>query len=131
MSNKKNKKMIDGFRDIPKTDKTIWSTDQFGKRKVIDFDTFTVIKKIDNGILATDFKKGTDLRKSAENEYKRRLELQVKSSAASKRYFRRKTRRYRKSRNLNKTIKKMPIKKVQKIYLKLLHDQKPKKSSKK
>lgn len=131
MSNKKNKKMIDGFRDIPKTDKTIWSTDQFGKRKVIDFDSFTVIKKIDNGILATDFKKGTDLRKSAENEYKRRLELQVKSSAASKRYFRRKTRRYRKSRNLNKTIKKMPIKKVQKIYLKLLHDQKPKKSSKK
>ena len=131
MSNKKNKKMIDGFRDIPKTDKTIWSTDQFGKRKVIDFDSFTVIKKIDNGILATDFKKGTDLRKSAENEYKRRLELQVKSSAASKRYFRRKTRRYRKSRNLNKTIKKMPIKKVQKIYLKLLHDQKPKKSRKK
>ena len=131
MSNKKTKKMIDGFRDIPKTDKTIWSTDQFGKRKVIDFDTFTVITKIDNGILATDFKKGTDLRKSAENEYKRRLELQVKSSAASKRYFRRKTRRYRRSRNLNKTIKKMPIKKVQKIYLKLLHDQKPKKSSKK
>ena len=131
MSNKKTKKMVDGFRNIPKTDKTIWSTDQFGKRKVIDFDTFTVIKKIDNGILATDFKKGTDIRKSAENEYKRRLELQVKSSASAKRYFRRKTRRYRRSRNLNKTIKKMPIKKVQKIYLKLLHDQKPKKSSKK
>tara|TARA_Y100000816_G_C25876765_1_gene457498 strand:- start:8 stop:403 length:396 start_codon:yes stop_codon:yes gene_type:complete len=131
MSNKKSKKIIDGFRDIPKTDKTIWSTDQFGKRKVIDLETFTVISKIDNGILATEFKKGTELRKSAEKEYKRRLELQVKSSVSAKRYFRNKTRRYRRSRNLNKTIKKMPIKKVQKIYLKLLHDQKTKKSSKK
>jgi hypothetical protein len=131
MSNKKSKKIIDGFRDIPKTEKTIWSTDQFGKRKVIDLGTFTVISKIDNGILATEFKKGTELRKSAEKEYKRRLELQVKSSASAKRYFRNKTRRYRRSRNLNKTIKKMPIKKVQKIYLKLLHEQKPKKSSKK
>ena len=37
------------------------------------------------------------------------------------------TRKYRKTKNYNKTIKKMPIKKVQKIYFKLLNDEKPKK----
>ena len=108
--NKSQKVTIDGFRDIPKTEKTIWSTDQFGKRKVIDYNTFTVIKFIDSGALATEFKKGTELRKSAENEYKRRLELQVKSSANAKKKFNRMTRKYRKTKNYNKTIKKMPIK---------------------
>ena len=46
MSNKKQKLMVDGFRDIPKTDKTIWSTDQFGKRKVTDLDNFIVLNKL-------------------------------------------------------------------------------------
>ena len=127
----KTQKMIDGFRDIPKTDKTIWSTDQFGKRKVIDFNTFKVINYIDQGILATEFKKGTELRKDAEKEYRRRLELQVKSSPSSKKYFRSKTRKYRKTRNLSKTIKKMPIKNIQKIYYNLLSKEKPKPSRKK
>ena len=63
---KKDKTLI-GFDNIPKTDKTIWATDQFGKRKVLDIEKYIIREHIDNGGLATDstdlnyFLPGTDI----------------------------------------------------------------------
>jgi len=47
---KKSRKKIkiDGFDEIPKSDITVWATDQFGKRKVIDFDKFIIRQNVDN-----------------------------------------------------------------------------------
>ena len=67
-----------GFDNIPITEKTIYSTDQFGKRQVIDLDKFLIRSNIDNQVLATDYKNHSEKFKYASGEYKRRLLLQLK-----------------------------------------------------
>ena len=125
---KKDKTLI-GFDNIPKTDKTIWATDQFGKRKVLDIERYIIRSHIDNGGLATDYNK--DKREFASNEFKRRLLLQLKLSPSSRKLFQRKTKKKYSSKTIKKKIDKMPIKKIQKLYLSLLNKQKTKKLRKK
>ncbi len=125
------KKIDDGFDNIPRDENSIWRTDQFGKRKVVDFETFFIRKHIDNKGLATDFKKNSEKYKLATTEFKRRLYLQIKMSPSSKRLF---LRRIKKNYNLQKIkqkINKMPIEKIEKTYFFLLKNQKLKKSRKK
>ncbi len=125
------KKIDDGFDNIPRDENSIWRTDQFGKRKVVDFETFFIRKHIDNKGLATDFKKNSEKYKLATTEFKRRLYLQIKMSPSSKRIF---LRRIKKNYNLQKIkqkINKMPIEKIEKTYFFLLKNQKLKKSRKK
>ena len=64
-------KTLVGFDNIPKTIKTLWSTDQFGKRKVIDLEKFLIRNHIDNKGLASDYKKNTEQHKFASDEIKR------------------------------------------------------------
>lgn len=125
---KKDKTLI-GFDNIPKTDKTIWATDQFGKRKVLDIEKYIIREHIDNGGLATDYNK--DRHKFATDEFKRRLLLQLKLSPSSRKIFQRKTKKKYSSKTIKKKIGKMPIKKIQKLYLSLLNKQKTKKLRKK
>lgn len=125
------KKIDDGFDNIPRDENSIWRTDQFGKRKVVDFETFFIRKHIDNKGLATDFKKNSEKYKLATTEFKRRLYLQIKMSPSSKRLF---LRRIKKNYNLQKIkqkINKMPIEKIEKTYFFLLKNQKLRKSRKK
>tara|TARA_B100000902_G_C26925764_1_gene723911 strand:+ start:68 stop:481 length:414 start_codon:yes stop_codon:yes gene_type:complete len=129
---KSNKKIkIDGFDNIPKSDVTVWATDQFGKRKVIDFDKFMIRQNVDNKILATDFKNDKKKLKAISEEYRRRLLLQIKKARSSRRLFEKKTRKIYKSSKAKKMVEKMPIKKVQNLYFELLRKHKPHKSRKK
>jgi len=129
---KLNKKIkIDGFDNIPKSDLTVWATDQFGKRKVIDFDKFMIRQNVDNKILATDFKNDKKKLKAISEEYRRRLLLQIKKARSSRRLFEKRTRKVYKSSKAKKMVEKMPISKVQSLYFELLHKHKPYKSRKK
>ena len=125
----KKEKTLIGFDNIPKTEKTIWATDQFGKRKVLDIERYIIRSHIDNGGLATDYNK--DRRELAIVEFKRRLLLQLKLSPSSRKLFQRKTKKKYSSKTIKKKIDKMPIKKIQKLYLSLLNKQKTKKLRKK
>lgn len=138
MSNKKNKtkkikkkEQILGFGDIPENEKSIWRVDYFGKRKVVDADTYLIRTYIDNKGLATDFKKNTKKFKLASTEFKRRLYLQIKLSPSSKRLFLRKIKKKYSLDKIKKKIDNMSIEKVEKMYFILLKNQKLKKSRKK
>ena len=131
---KKNKKKnieILGFGDIPENEKSIWRIDYFGKRKVVDADTYLIRSYIDNKGLATDFKKNTKKFKLASTEFKRRLYLQIKLSPSSKRIFLRKIKKKYSLDKIKKKIDIMSIEKIQKMYFILLKNQKLKKSRKK
>lgn len=138
MSNRKNKtkkikkkEQILGFGDIPENEKSIWRVDYFGKRKVVDADTYLIRSYIDNKGLATDFKKNTKKFKLASTEFKRRLYLQIKLSPSSKRLFLRKIKKNYSLDKIKKKIDTMSIEKIQKMYFILLKSQKLKKSRKK
>ena len=129
MPKRKNKtkkiyKTKDGFADIPKTLKTLWRTDQFGRRKVINIDKHTSRIHVDNKGLATDYPKKTDKYKQIRLEYERRLKLQLKENASSRRLFKKKTRKKYNSKTIEKKINKMPINKLQNLYYFLLHKDK-------
>ena len=128
---RKDEKTLIGFDNIPKTLKTIWATDQFGKRKVIDIEKFVIRQHIDSMGLATDYKNNTERYNFASREIKRRLLLQLKEAPSSRRLYRKKTRKKYSKRNIDKEIDRMPIKKAQKLYFELLKNDKPSKSSKK
>tara|TARA_B000000477_G_C6083316_1_gene224189 strand:- start:141 stop:554 length:414 start_codon:yes stop_codon:yes gene_type:complete len=129
---KKNKNIeILGFGDIPENEKSIWRIDYFGKRKVVDADTYLIRTYIDNKGLATDFKKNTKKFNLASTEFKRRLYLQIKLSPSSKRLFLRKIKKNYSLDKIKKKIDTMSIDKIQKMYLILLKNQKLKKSRKK
>jgi hypothetical protein len=128
--NKKNTEIL-GFGDIPENEKSIWRVDYFGKRKVVDADTYLIRTYIDNKGLATDFKKNTKKFKLASTEFKRRLYLQIKLSPSSKRLFLRKIKKNYSLAKIKKKIDNMSIEKVEKMYFILLKNQKLKKSRKK
>ena len=128
--NKKNTEIL-GFGDIPENEKSIWRVDYFGKRKVVDADTYLIRSYIDNKGLATDFKKNTKKFKLASTEFKRRLYLQIKLSPSSKRLFLRKIKKNYSLDKIKKKIDTMSIEKIQKMYFILLKSQKLKKSRKK
>ena len=132
MPKRKNKtkkiyKTKDGFADIPKTLKTLWRTDQFGKRKVINIDKHTSRIHVDNKGLATDYPKKTEKYKQVRSEYERRLLLQLKENASSRRLFKKKTRKKYNSKTIEKKINKMSINKVQNLYYFLLDKDKSRK----
>jgi hypothetical protein len=139
MSRKKNKtrkirkdeKTLIGFDNIPKTMKTIWAVDQFGKRKVVDIEKYIIRKHIDSMGLATDYNPKSEKYKIASTEIKRRLLLQLKEAPSSRRLYRKKTRKKYSKKNIDKEIDKMPIKKAQKLYFELLKKQNLNKSTKK
>lgn len=118
-----------GFDNIPITEKSLWRNDQFGKRKVIDIENFIIRKHIDSGGLATDYNKKR--LKIATKEFKRRILLQLKHSASSRRLFKKKTKKKYNSNTISKIIDKMSIVKIQKLYLFLLKTKKTKKIMKK
>ena len=132
MPKRKNKtkkiyKTKDGFADIPKTLKTLWRTDQFGRRKVINIDKHTSRIHVDNKGLATDYPKKSEKYKQIKNEYERRLLLQLKENASSRRLFKKKTRKKYNSKTIEKKINKMSINKVQNLYYLLLDKDKSRK----
>ena len=51
--------------------KTLWRTDQFGRRKVINIDKHTSRIHVDNKGLATDYPKKSEKYKQIKNEYER------------------------------------------------------------
>ena len=124
------KNTLIGFDNIPITDKTVYATDQFGKRQVIDLDKFLIRANIDNQVLATDYKSHPEKFKYASGEYKRRLLLQLKEDKSSRRLFQKKTKKKYSSKTIEKQIDKMPIKKIQQIYYTLLHKKKGKSGKK-
>jgi len=126
----KAKHTLIGFDNIPITEKTVYSTDQFGKRQVIDIDKFLIRAHIDNQGEATDYKSNPEKYKYASEEYKRRLLLQLKKDNSSRRLFQKKTKKKYSSKTIKSQIDKMPIKKIQKIYYTLLHKKKRKSSKK-
>jgi hypothetical protein len=128
---KKKRKLNHGFDNIPDSQKTIWRTDQFGKRKVIDFEKFKIIQHIDNGGLATDFDKKTQKFKNAITEIKRRLFLQIKKAPSSKKLYQRKTKKRYNLTNIKYKIDKMSPEKAEKMYFYLLKNHKIRKSRKK
>jgi len=128
---RKEDKTLIGFDNIPKTLKTIWAVDQFGKRKVVDIEKYIIREHIDSMGLATDYNPKTDRYKGASTEIKRRLLLQLKKSPSSRRLYRKKTRKKYSKKSIDKEIGKMNIEKVQKLYFELLKNQNPKKSRKK
>ena len=139
MSRKKNKtrkirkdeKTLIGFDNIPKTMKTIWAVDQFGKRKVVDIEKYIIRKHIDSMGLATDYNPKSEKYKQASTEIKRRLIQQLKEAPSSRRLYRKKTRKKYSKKNIDKEIDRMPIKKAQKLYFEILEKHKQTKSSKK
>ncbi len=124
---KKIYKTKDGFADIPKTLKTLWRTDQFGRRKVINIDKHTSRIHVDNKGLATDFPKKSEKYKQIKNEYERRLLLQLKENASSRRLFKKKTRKKYNSKTIEKKINKMSANKLQNLYYFLLEKDKSRK----
>lgn len=139
MPNRKNKtkkirkedKTLIGFDNIPKTMKTIWAVDQFGKRKVVDIEKYIIRKHIDSMGLATDYNPKSEKYKQASTEIKRRLIHQLKEAPSSRRLYRKKTRKKYSKKNIDKEIDRMPIKKAQKLYFEILEKHKQTKSSKK
>jgi len=132
MPKRKNKtkkiyKTKDGFADIPKTLKTLWRTDQFGRRKVINIDKHTSRIHVDNKGLATDYPKKSEKYKQIKNEYERRLLLQLKENASSRRLFKKKTRKKYNSKKIEKKINKMSANKLQNLYYFLLEKDKSRK----
>tara|TARA_B100001250_G_C19729960_1_gene757985 strand:+ start:14 stop:415 length:402 start_codon:yes stop_codon:yes gene_type:complete len=132
MPKRKNKtkkiyKTKDGFADIPKTLKTLWRTDQFGRRKVINIDKHTSRIHVDNKGLATDYPKKSEKYKQIKNEYERRLLLQLKENASSRRLFKKKTRKKYNSKTIEKKINKMSANKLQNLYYFLLEKDKSRK----
>ena len=132
MPKRKNKtkkiyKTKDGFADIPKTLKTLWRTDQFGRRKVINLDKHTSRIHVDNKGLATDYPKKTEKYKQVKNEYERRLLLQLKENPSSRRLFKKKTRKKYNSKTIEKKINKMSANKLQNLYYFLLEKDKSRK----
>tara|TARA_B100000902_G_scaffold48478_1_gene55495 strand:+ start:2122 stop:2541 length:420 start_codon:yes stop_codon:yes gene_type:complete len=128
---RKDEKTLIGFDNIPKTMKTIWAIDQFGKRKVIDIEKYIIRHHIDSMGLATDYKKDTERYNFASTEIKRRLIHQLKEAPSSRRLYRKKTRKKYSKKNIDKEIDRMPIKKAEKLYFEILEKHKPSKSSKK
>jgi hypothetical protein len=129
MPKRKNKtkkiyKTKDGFADIPKTLKTLWRTDQFGRRKVINLDKHTSRIHVDNKGLATDYPKKTEKYKQVKNEYERRLLLQLKENPSSRRLFKKKTRKKYNYKTIEKKINKMSANKLQNLYYFLLEKDK-------
>ena len=118
-----------GFDNIPITEKSLWRNDQFGKRKVVDFESFIIRNHIDNGGLATDYNKKR--LKTATKEFKRRILLQLKDSPSSRRLFKQKTKKKYNSKTITKIIDKMTIVKLQKLYFFILKKKKTRKSRKK
>ena len=128
---RKEDKTLIGFDNIPKTMKTIWAIDQFGKRKVVDIEKYIIRAHIDSMGLATDYNPKTERYKEASTEIKRRLILQLKESPSSRRLYRKKTRKRYSKKGIDKEIDKMKIEKAQKLYFELLKNQNPNKSHKK
>ena len=128
---RKEDKTLIGFDNIPKTMKTIWAIDQFGKRKVVDIEKYIIRAHIDSMGLATDYNPKSEKYKQASTEIKRRLLLQLKESPSSRRLYTKKTRKKYSKKNIDKEIDRMPIKKTQKLYFELLKNKKVNKSSKK
>jgi hypothetical protein len=129
---RKKEKILLGFDNIPEA-KSVWRSDQFGKRKVCDLEMFKIRVHVDNLGLATDYT-DPDRFELAKNEFKRRLLLQLKENTSSRRLFRKHTRKRNQPRNLESKIDKMSIKKIQKMYFLLLkkdNGKKRKKSRKK
>ena len=128
IKNKAGEEIVLGFDDISK-DKSVWRSDQFGKRKVCDLEMFNIRLHVDNLGLATDYA-DKDRLKMATDEYKRRLELQLRNNASSRRLFKKQTRKKYNSKSIKSKIDKMSIKKIQKLYFLLLKNDRGKKTRK-
>ena len=99
---RKEDKTLIGFDNIPKTMKTIWAIDQFGKRKVVDIEKYIIRSHIDSMGLATDYNPKSEKYKQASTEIKRRLLLQLKESPSSRRLYTKKTRKKYSKKNIDK-----------------------------
>ena len=101
---KNDKNLKDGFSDIQKSDKTIWRSDQFGKRVVVDQQSFSIRQQLDNQTYPSSFKKNTDKHKALKKELIRRILVFYKSGKNYK-YSIRKTIKKNKGKNKDNLIK--------------------------
>ena len=117
---KNDKNLKDGFSDIEKSDKTIWRSDQFGKRVVEDLQSFAIKVQLDNQTYPSSFKKNTDKHKALKKELIRRILVFYKSGKNYK-YSIRKTIKKNKGKNMRKKLEKLTDKKLEKLYKSLLN----------
>ena len=117
---KNDKNLKDGFSDIAESNKTIWRADQFGKRVVVDKESFAIKLQIDNQNYPSSFKKNIEKHKKLKNELIRRILVFYKSGKNYK-YSIRKTIKKNKGKNMRKKLEKLTDKKLEKLYKSLLN----------
>lgn len=130
--NIKNMNMIYAlnFNEIPiNTPTKLWTTNYFGYRKSIPVNKYKIIQSLDNNNKPTDYKKNKKLFDFAVDEYKNKLILESNHSEKSRKFIGKKLRRKLTRNNTEKIIKRLPVKKVEKIYESLM--EKMRNSSKK
>jgi hypothetical protein len=121
---KRTKKIKKDFHILPDDNKTLWSSDYFGKRQVINFLSYKIKDHVDNlnPILGKFKDKISD-------EYKRRLKIQLKKNKSSRKQFQNKTKKKYNSKSIDKILSNMSNKKIETIYKKLLSKEKPTKKN--
>ena len=100
---------------IPDKNKTVWSSDFFGERQVLDFKKYVVRSKVDN-LNAIKGKNSKDMRK----EYERRMKIQLKKNKSSRKKFNNKTKKKYSKRSVDKQISKMSNKQLEDLYKTIL-----------
>ena len=116
---KKNKTKKKQLYIVPDENKTIWSSDFFGERQIVDFKNFVSIAKVDN----LNSIKGK-LTKTMKKEYGRRLKLQLKKHKPSRKRYYNKTKKKYNKKTIDKQINKMSIRKLENTYKFLLKHEK-------
>ena len=97
--------------------------DVWGKRLFIPLEAKRAMESIDRLNRASDFKKNDKRRYWFDKEYRRRMLLQVKKSRKSRKIYSKKTRISNNYKTIKKSIKKIPIKKLEDIYYHILFEQ--------
>ena len=100
---------------IPNKNKTVWSSDFFGERQVLDFKNYVVRSKVDN-LNAITGKNSKDIRK----EYERRIKIQLKKNKSSRKTFNNKTKKKYSKRSIDKQISRMSNNQIETLYKSLL-----------
>ena len=100
---------------IPDKNKTVWSSDFFGERQVLDFKNYIVRSKVDN-LNTIKGKNSKDIRK----EYERRIKIQLKKNKSSRKKFNNKTKKKYSKRSIDKQIGHMSNNQIETLYKSLL-----------
>jgi len=121
LSNSKTKKQ---FHILPESNKTIWSSDYFGQREVIDLTSWKIKNYVDNLNPISGKFKG-----KIADEYGRRLKIQLKKHKPSRKKFFNKTKKKYNIKSIDNVLDNMPNKMVETTYKDILLSEKSKKQN--